>query len=251
MFAHFPMHRIKQQFAEAKLKVLSEQARSSCGIGSLCEKITHRILKYTYEPNDLYHEVDYYGCVADVKNGNCIYEIQTAGFERLNSKLQKFLSECNVTVIHPIIAEKYVYRLNKETGEFSPPRKSSHKKTLFDSAYDVFKLREFISNTNFSLKILYLSVDEYKNGEKRKRYGPTDLIERIPRDIIEIFTLRYKEDYRIFIPSDMPEEFTASDYLKATKSRSRYAYYGLRILLFLGLAAEVGSRGRAKIYRLT
>ena len=76
------MQRIKERFVQAKLKVLSEDTRNPCGIGSLSEKITHKILKYTYEPEDLYHEVDYAGCVADIKKRNSICEIQTAGFER-------------------------------------------------------------------------------------------------------------------------------------------------------------------------
>jgi hypothetical protein len=112
-------------------------------------------------------------------------------------------------------------------------------------------LRDFISESDFSINILLLRVDEYKKEEKKKRYGPSDLIERVPRDIIDSVLLKEKEDYRIFIPQGLPVEFTAKDYLKATRSRSRYAVYGLRLLLFLDLAKCIGNKGRARLYSLT
>ena len=60
-------------------------------IGTLSERVTHRVLKYYFEPDPNFHEVKYLGSVADIKNSDGIIEIQTKGLDRLRGKLHKFL----------------------------------------------------------------------------------------------------------------------------------------------------------------
>ena len=237
-------------FDSARIKVISENCATCSGIGSLSERLIHKILKYTVEPDDSYHEIKYKGLVADVKREDEIYEIQTRGFERLSDKLDAFLSECKVTVIHPIIAEKQIFRFDKATGEITGPRKSPSPKTVFDSAYEIFKLRRFLFNPDFEIKLFLLSVDEYKNVERKKRYGPTDLIERIPKRLLDVVTLSCVKDYYAFIPPGLPVEFTSADYVKCARSRSRYCYYGVRLLSELGIVKKIGKRGRAYLFSL-
>ena len=238
-------------FDAARLKIISEQYNEGGGIGSLSEKLIHKILKYTVEPDDTFHEVEHNGSVADVKKDNSIFEIQTRSFEKLLPKLDKLLSDCSVTVVHPIAVKKQIYRVNRETGEISGPKKSPSPKTVYDSAYELFKLRRLIGAKGFSVKLFLLSVDEYKSTERKQRYGPSNLIERIPRSLEGVIDLVDKSDYSVFIPDGLPLVFTSADYIKAARSRSRYCYYGARLLVELGLAKRVESSGRAYLYTLT
>ena len=62
------------------------------GIGTLSEKPLHKILKYYFEPDESKHEIKVFDSVADVFDGNEIFEIQTGGFLPLVKKLKKTLN---------------------------------------------------------------------------------------------------------------------------------------------------------------
>ena len=114
----------KSRFAEAKIKVLGEFSVGG-GIGTLSEKVLHKILKHYIEPDESCHEVKILGSVADVKNGEGIFEIQTRRLSALRPKLEKFLKDYKVTVIYPLPYEKYITLIDGESGEFLSRRKSS------------------------------------------------------------------------------------------------------------------------------
>ena len=91
----------------------------SIGLGTYNEKRIHRILKKFVCDDENCHEVKLGRYVADVLESNRITEIQTAGFTSLNAKIRFYLenTDYNVTVIHPMIAEKTIIRADKESGE--------------------------------------------------------------------------------------------------------------------------------------
>lgn len=237
-------------FDTARLTVLAEDKDRYCGIGSLSERIIHRIIKYYIESDASYHEVKFSGSIADIKRGDEIFEIQTRNLKKLDSKISRFITAgSRVTVVHPIAAEKRIIRLNKETGEFLKPRRSPSPKTVFDCAKDLFDLRHHIGKEGFSVQLLLISVDEYKRSEKKSRYGESDIIERVPTRLIDTVTLKNKEDYTVFLPDRLPEVFTAKDYLERLPSKSRYCYYGIRLLEYLGFVNRIENKGRAYQYR--
>lgn len=94
------------------------------GIGTLQEKSMHRIIKHYIENDERYHEVKTLGYVADILVDDRIYEIQTANFNKLRPKLNRFLEKYDVTICYPIPRYKYLSWINVETGEISPKRKS-------------------------------------------------------------------------------------------------------------------------------
>ena len=78
------------------------------GIGTLGEKSLHLTLKYYFAPDPDSHEQTVGGFIADVVTEDGIYEIQTRGLSRLKPKLDAFLPCCPVTVVHPVVTEKYL-----------------------------------------------------------------------------------------------------------------------------------------------
>jgi Fic family protein len=56
------------------------------------------------------------------------------------------------------------------------------------------------------------------------------------------------EDYHIFLPTELPNEFTIAEYAKFAKIPATTASRGLQTLKYLGLVREAGKRGRAKLY---
>ena len=79
----------RERFAAARLRVLSEE-KTRGGIGTLSEKLLHKILKFYVDNDQSHHEIPVFGKVADVFDGNEIFEVQTRAFERLYQSLINF-----------------------------------------------------------------------------------------------------------------------------------------------------------------
>ena len=227
----------KEKFTRARIRALEENGEGYQGIGRLSEKTMHRMLKLCYEPDESLHEIECFGSVADVKNDGGIIEIQRASLAYLIPKLERFLPHSPVTVVHPIVAKKRVRRLDTETGEITSSGRTVKGKTVFDSAFEIYKIRKFIGNEGFTLILLLLDCDEYKVHDPRARRGRggDHRVECIPTDVIAEYILCDPTDYLALLPDDLADGFTAEEFKKSVKSRSRYAYYYLRLLVDLGL----------------
>ena len=237
------------RFQNARARALGEET-SEKGIGTLSEKLIHRILKLYYEPDEGCHEIEYLGSVADIKNENGIIERQTRAYQNLKPKLKKFLENDRVTVVCPVLNEIKISTYDKATGEITT-RKSPRKKGLADAAIELYRIKEFLTDAYLTVKLVFLSVEDFreKNEDNKKRPVRDTRIERIPNRIISEIPLRTKEDYRIFLPDTLPEEFLAKDFYKAVRSRTRYTYYALKLCEYLGFIECAGKEGRAFVYR--
>ena len=116
------------------------------GIGTLGEKTLHAVLKYYIEPDPYFHEVSVGGKVADVYNEDGITEIQTRSLERLIKKLPPLLERANVRVVFPLPYRKWLAWVDPSTGEVSRRRRSPKTGRLYDSLYELAKLKKFMEN---------------------------------------------------------------------------------------------------------
>lgn len=73
-------------------------------IGTYKEKKLHIILKKYFEEDSRYHEVKVNGFIADVCRDGEIIEIETSGFSGLGPKLEAYLPDYRVTLVHPMAA---------------------------------------------------------------------------------------------------------------------------------------------------
>lgn len=236
-------------FDKARLAVLGETYENG-GIGTYSEKTLHRILKLYFEENEEFHEVKFLGSIADIKNEERIYEIQTRAFGRLVPKLEKFLKEAPVTVVYPLPYEKYIRWIDRETGEISERKKSPKKSTVFDAFYELYNIREFLSDENLTIKLVFLNVDEfrYRGGKVIGRERKSVRAERIPVSIERIVDLSKKDDYKIFIPENLKTPFTANSFNQSIGKRFKYGYSGIQILKSVGIVTEGEKIGRKTVY---
>ena len=240
-----------ERFKQAKISVLSESAVTE-GVGGLMEKSVHKILKLAIEPDVSKHEQKYLGSVVDIKNGEGIFEIQTKNHAALIPKLRKFLPTSPVTVVIPLINEKYIRYIDTETGEISAPQKSPKHEDVYTALNYIFKLSDFVMNKNFRLKLIFMSADEYRRldgWDKSRKKGATKL-DKIPRDVIEVLDLSSREDYIKHIPRELGERFLAKEFQKAIKRPAKFTYFIIRFLCNVGVISEIGKEGRAFVYAL-
>lgn len=236
------------RFAEARARAMGEQTVST-GIGTLSEKLLHRILKLYIEPDEQYHEVPCLGALADVMRDGRITEIQTRSLSRLVPKLRRFLPEVPVTVVYPLPAKKVLRWVDPQSGEISAPRSSPKHCRVYDAYYELYALREFLQHPHFSLRLYFLEVEEYRylNGYGAARKYRSTRMERIPNAIVSQMDFLRPEDYLSLLPPGLPDRFTAAELGRAISPRFRYAYSGIRILQAAGLLGE-GEREGRRIY---
>lgn len=215
------------------------------GIGTLGEKTLHLALKYFFAPDSETHERPVGGYVADAVTEEGVIEIQTRGLHRLKPKLDAFLPLCPVTVVHPVIADKTLYRVDAE-GELLSVRRSPKHENVYTAMREIHALRQYLPDPRFRILLCELELAEYAvqcGKERRKK------LDRIPLGLRRVITLDAPADYAAFLPEILPEPLTAPALAAAVHTNVLAARLYLNLLGGMGILAEAGRDGRLKCWR--
>lgn len=223
------------------------------GIGTLGERTMHAALKLYFEADPGLHEQKIAGSVADIRNENGIIEIQTVGLSKLRPKLKRFLESTDdtITIVHPIAAEKRLFRLDGTTGELSAPRKSPKKGSFLSAYRELYGLCELITEPRVSVLLMLIDMDEYSLRTGPKKLHSSGLIryERIPTALRDFVLLKNKDDHAALLPEELPEVFTVKQFAAVSKLTTYCAQSAVTVLSRVGAIEMAGKRGRAKLYR--
>lgn len=225
--------------------------RDSFGIGTLSEKTLHAVVKNYMEPDMDYHEVPLEGYVADIFRDNKVVEIQTAHFDVLRRKLDKFLPLYEVTIVYPIPATKWVIWVDPETGLEVSRRKSPKKGSQYQAFRELYRIKNYLSHPNLSILFLFIDVEETKildGWSHDKKRGATKY-DRVPVGLVDEMLFERVEDYRMMIPAEL-SGFTSRDYAKSAKIPVSQAQTALNIFHYLDLVERVGKKGNSFIYEV-
>ena len=221
-------------------------------------KFAKNLLRMLFDlKSELKHcEVIHFNCglwdVADIVGENGVIEIHTRNFGNLLEKLDNFLEFCEVTVVYPLPALKYVSWLDMDTGELGEKHKSPKKWRIYDAFREIIRIKYALDNPRFHLLLCFLEIDEirYLNGWSKDKKRGSSRCDRIPKDIIEEVRFDSVSDYRRFLPGGLPQEFTSAHYAKACKIDKKLASSGLNILHYLGLVERIGKKGNSYVYKV-
>lgn len=236
-----------ERFLQAVDTVIIE-ARDRDGIGRLGEKVLHAALKLYLESDRSCHEVKVGRLVADVKNDQGIFEIQTGSFTPLKKKLDAFLPEYPVTVVYPMPYKRRLIWIAGD-GSFSSPRTSPVKRHVMRAFAELVKILPYLSHENFTFRLVLVDLDEYrllsKNGGKGRG---TRRYERIPTALREEIICKTPADYAALLPQDLPDEFDAKTFAKAVKLKGMALSGALKVLTALGVFERHRGNNRSYIY---
>ena len=241
---------------ENKLTFFDAIARSSefnsrdLGIGTFAEKSLHRTLKFYFEPDASKHEIEFCGMVADILNDQGIIEIQTRSLGKIIPKLELFLQESHVTVVYPIIERKYICRINTETGEMTPKRKSSKIGKPSDALAEMASIRSFIPHERLAILLVFVDAVETRmlHGKIKVGRKRTEKLDCKPIALNSVIRLERAEDYYQILPSNLPHEFTAAEFSRITKQNGIDSNASMKLLLQLGILKREKRGGKAYIY---
>lgn len=227
------------------------QKRPGQGIGTQSERLIHSSIKYYLEPDDSCHEVHVGDFIADIyqKNTGHIYEIQTRGFDRLRNKLNAFLQDYTVTVVHPVIREKYLCWVDPDTGEITKRRRSPRRGSAADILPEIYRLPELQNHPNLRFMAFLLDVEEYRllDGWSHDKKKGSHRMERLPLAIQEPVMIADKADYAAILPA-LPETFTRKALAASFKLSSKNTAFAVRVLERAKCIEQIGKQGREYVY---
>ena len=229
--------------------------RDSEGIGTYNEKILHKLLKRTVADDERCFEVKIGSYVADVRSNGRITEVQTGSFYPLAPKLAYFLRETDdaITVMHPVIEELTIVRVDPDTGEVLRRAKSPKKGCAGDVLPELWYVRDSFPSDRLTVIVPLLRAEEYRYSE-RMRYrkkGAYDaqFVPLAACDWVEIATL---DDVRSLLPDALrtAEGFTAEQFGKAMRfPKGRRRAVALAFLCDKGICTRE-KQGRGYVYHL-
>lgn len=232
---------------ERALKQVSVQ-RQLNGIGTRGEKTLHAVLKVLMDEDPSHHEQKIGPFVADVFDGERIFEIQTRQFNTMRSKLDAFLPVVPVTIVYPMASRKWLVWLDPLTGEATKRRLSPKKAHPIEIVNELYKINVFLDNPHLSIVIVLLELEEQRwlSGWSEDKKKGSRRHERIPIHLEGFISLRRPENYLSLLPDDLPESFTSAMVAKHAKISLRTAQTALRLLERLHQISAVGKDGRHK-----
>ena len=221
------------------------------GIGTLSEKRLHRVIKSYVSENASDWEIPVGRYVADVLADNVIYEIQTGSFERLLPKLSYYLEQTSysVMVIHPVIRNKRIIRIEPEAGEVIRNKMSPTHGRTADLLVRLFQIKDILPNERIKIKLLLIDAEEYRYSERVKhRRSGAYVSELFPLSLVSETDFSSAEDFRQFLPEGL-NSFCAAEYSEFIGKKGRKLYSCLNLLCSLGLI-DREKDGRKYIYKV-
>lgn len=231
------------------------------GIGLLAEKRLHGLLKRWVCDDETCHEQKVTTAaggktryVADIMTpAGEIFEIQTSDLYPLKKKIDFYMEKTDfrVTVVHPLIAEKWISWMDPVTGEVTERRRSPLRDGLLSPLTQLKPFAGLLGSPRFSLCFPVISFDEYRlrdgwgYGKKRGSHR----YELIPLALFDVRRFAAKEDYAALFPENAPPTFTAAEFGRPTHLRGYDLYDVLFVFEALGVIEKSGTRGRAALYR--
>lgn len=239
----------KELFLDACNKIV-QNGNNQNGIGTLKEKTLHAVLKNFYEPDTSRQEVKVGRFVADIKKDNKIIEIQTRSFNNMRKKLAQFLELYHVTIVYPIIYNKWLYWINEETGEISPGRKSPKHGSFYDAFYELYKIKPYLASPNLDICLTLVDAKEYRilNGYGKDHKKGSTRYDRIPVALVDELCIKNQSGYLSLLPVNLPGKFSVKDYAKQAHINNRYAQLAINIFKYIGIIEQSGKNGRSYLY---
>jgi hypothetical protein len=222
------------------------------GINLYAEYSLHDQLKrYLASPGDRL-EARVGGKVVDlVRSDGELVEVQTGNLYKIVPKVLALAAAgYRVRVVHPLVAEKLLRRLDPKTDELVSVRKSPKRYDLYDLFDELTRAPGLIASRNVTVEALLVRTAEVKtrdgSGSWRRKGDRT-----VDRELVEVISsrsFRTRAQWLALIPKNLPPPWSSSTLGTALGIGSDRARKLLYCLSRAGLLAEAGKDGRLKLY---
>ena len=142
--------------------------------------------------------------------------------------------------------------MNEESGELSEKHKSPVTGNAYHAFAELYRIKPFLKDPNLSFAFPLIDMDEYRllNGWSHNKKRGSTRYDRMPLSLHDEIRVERTEDFMQFVPINLPEPFTITDFAKAAGIRRDLAADAVPILMYLDILRRDGKRGRECLYRV-
>jgi len=222
-------------------------------IGTLNEGPLHQAIKTLYCGDGASEEVAVGDYVADVWGADdVIYEIQTAGFSSLKTKLARLVDEYRVVLVHPIAVVRYIVKLSDEPDQPATRRRSPKRGLVAHVLDELVSIPALLNHPNFELEVVLIEVDELRafDPKKVRRRNGWRVVQRRLQEVRGKERFSCARDLLRLVPGALPEEFTTRELAAAMDAPRSLAQKLAYCLREAGEITICGKQGNALCYRL-
>lgn len=217
------------------------------------ETSLHRQLKAHYAAKAGQQEVvcgDYR--IDAVRRGQLI-EIQHGSLAAIRNKIARLLEDNRVKVVKPIVAKKYLVKLDKKGGEVVGRRLSPKRGTLLDLFDELVYFTRVFPHPRLILEVALVEVEElrYPGHGKRRRRRERDFQIEDQRlvELLDVHRFRTLADLRRLLPKTLPQPFHTQHIAEGLDVPRWIAQRIAYCLRETGAIRLVGKQGNALLYR--
>ncbi|MEZ4661594.1 MAG: hypothetical protein R2911_28925 [Caldilineaceae bacterium] len=214
------------------------------------EKALHAELKSWYADAGDQFEQKVGRYFIDIVQPHQLVEIQTRNLGALRSKLTQLAKKHTVRLVHPIAQEKWIVKLPTDAGDHESRRKSPKRGGLVDLFGELVAFPTMLHTENLSLEVLLIREEEVRRHEPNRAWRRRGWVthERRLLEVVERRVFHTPADLATLLPSELNAEFTSADLARALGKPRRLAQQMIYCLREAGQLAEIGKKGRAKLY---
>lgn len=222
-------------------------------IGTLNEGPLHQAIKSLYCGDGARSEVAVGGYVADVHGADdVIYEIQTAGFSSLKTKLGTLVNEHRVVLVHPVAVVRYIVKLSEQADQPATRRRSPKRGAVTHVLDELVSIPALLNHPNFELEVVLIEVEEFRafDPKRVRRRNGWRVVQRRLQEVLGVERFSCARDLLRMAPGQLPDEFTTSELAEAMGEPRRRAQKLAYCLREAGEITICGKQGNALCYRL-
>jgi hypothetical protein len=223
---------------------------SGNGSGFGNESSLHSSVKsWISRPGDRF-EVWVDGFVVDIVRNDLLIEVQTSNFSAIKNKLWSLVEDHNLRLVHPIARRKWIVRVAEPSSRVVSRRRSPKKGKLTDLFDELIWVPDLVDEDNFSLEVLMVEEEEIRCNDGRgswRRKGVSIKDHKL-LDVYENVTFTTREDFRRFLPIDLPQPFSNNSLAETLGISVRQARRMTYCLRKMGVIQVVGKNGKALLF---
>lgn len=222
------------------------------GVGVLGEGPLHAGLKEWYRRDGDRIEVPLDGYVVDLLRDDLVVEIQTGSFAKVAAKLTDLVQRHRVRLVHPVVAERVIVRIDSE-GEVLSRRRSPKRGGVQDVFTELVACPTLVARPSFSLEVVVVRVEEIRRFDARRAWRRKGWVvaERRLLDVVDTLAVECPADLRALVAAHVVDPFTTADLAEAWQTDRRLAQRAVYCLRMLDLVRVIDHIGNARVYTWT
>lgn len=222
------------------------------GIGVYAETGLHAALKAVYAARSPEARVE--ACVAgkivDVVLPDEFVEVQTRDLHSLVGKVLALADLKPVRIVHPVLAEKLIERLDPKSGSLVSRRQSPAHRDIYSVFDELVHASRLVADPKIRFDIVFVRAIEQRvrDGAGSWRRRGDRILSRELAEIISTKSFTTRADWLALIPNDLAEPYDSTrlgDALAIGSHRARKIIY---TFAKAGLLQEIDRQGRHKRY---